>query len=146
MSVAINIVCLGGHLTRDPEIKVVGQHTVANFSLAINRSFKGNDGQKKEEVTFVDCEAWGRTAELVTQYCPKGAAVFVEGRLKLENWQDKDGHKRSRIKVVAESVQFLSSQGREARAGAASPPAPSSDGVTPTASPPPSRGDDEPPF
>ena len=108
MSLNVNTVILAGHLTRDPEVRsLAGEKVVVNFSLAINRRYKGNDGEIKEDSTFVDCEAWGRTAELVGQYLAKGSAAYVEGRLKLDNWQDKDGKNRSRLKVVVENVQFV---------------------------------------
>ncbi len=108
MSFNLNTVVLAGHLTRDPEMRpLAGDKVVANFGLAINRRFKSPDGEIKEESTFIDCEAWGRTAELIGQYLAKGSAAYVEGRLKLDNWQDKEGQKRSRLKVVVENVQFL---------------------------------------
>lgn len=151
MSVAINTVLLGGHLTRDPQVRFLeragGEHqAVGNFGLAINRRFKGSDGQMKEEVTFVDIECWGRTAELAGQYLVKGRAVFVEGRLKLDQWDDKDGQKRQKLKVVADSLQFLDSGNRTGAAGEAASAAP----ATPSAQRPPrpaaAVGDDEPPF
>jgi single-strand DNA-binding protein len=108
MSLNLNTVMLAGHLTRDPQLRSLPQDkTVVSFSLAINRRFKGADGEIKEDSTFVDCEAWGRTAELVGQYLQKGSGCYVEGRLKLDAWEDKEGAKRSRLKVVADSVQFL---------------------------------------
>jgi single-strand DNA-binding protein len=108
MSLNLNTVVLAGHLTRDPEMRpLAGDKVVANFGLAINRRFKSPDGEIKEESTFIDCEAWGRTAELIGQYLAKGSAAYVEGRLKLDNWQDKEGQKKSRLKVVVENVQFL---------------------------------------
>lgn len=149
MAVAINRVLIGGHLTRDPQVRFLSnEQAVANFGIAINRRFKGNDGQMKEEVTFVDIEAWGRTAELVGQFLVKGRAVFIEGRLKLDQWDDKDGQRRQKLKVVADSVQFLDSSGKSA---AASSPAPTDgaagDAPSPTpARPPASVGNDEPPF
>lgn len=104
----VNTVILAGHLTRDPELRPLGgDKVVVNFSLAINRRYKGNDGEIKEESTFVDCEAWGRTAELIGQYLAKGSAAYVEGRLKLDAWQDKEGKNRSRLKVVVDNVQFV---------------------------------------
>jgi single-strand DNA-binding protein len=134
MSLNLNTVFLAGHLTRDPQVKsLANDKTVASFGLAINRRYKTADGEAKEESTFVDCDAWGRTAELVGQYLVKGSPCFVEGRLKLDSWQDKDGAKRNRLKVVVDSVQFLS-RGKakeetaegEAEAVAASPAAPAS--------------------
>lgn len=155
MAVAINRVLLGGNLTRDPQVRFLpSEQAVANFGLAINRRFKGSDGQMKEEVTFIDVEAWGRTAELVGQYLTKGRACFVEGRLKLDSWDDKDGQKRSKLKVVADSVQFLDSGNRgggERGAGDGAPaedaggdaPAPAKPNrPAPAAAP----ADDEPPF
>lgn len=115
MSVAINRVMVAGHLTRDPQVRFLpSEQAVANFGLAVNRKYKGNDGQMKEEVTFIDIEAWGRTAELVGQYLTKGRACFIEGRLKFDSWDDKDGQKKSKLKVVADNVQFLDSGNRGA--------------------------------
>lgn len=108
MSLNVNTVILAGHLTRDPELRPLsGDKVVVHFSLAINRRYKGADGELKEDSTFVDCEAWGRTAELIGQYLAKGSAAYVEGRLKLDAWQDKDGKNRSRLKVVVDNVQFV---------------------------------------
>lgn len=146
MSVAINKVMIGGNLTADPQVRfLANEQAVANFSIAINRKFKASDGQMKEEVTFVTCEAWGRTAELVGQYLVKGRSCFVEGRLKLDLWDDKDGQKRQKMKVVADSVQFLDSGNRGGEHAAPS-------GDTEAPEPPPRRpapaatNDDEPPF
>ncbi len=111
--VSINKVMIAGNLTRAPELRNVGEKSVANFSLALNYKYKGADGQAKEDVTFVDVETWGKTAELVAQYLEKGSACFVEGRLKTETWEDKNGGgKRSKMKVVADNVQFLSGKGK----------------------------------
>lgn len=98
-----------GHLTRDPEIRVTPKGTsICQFGLAINRSFKGEDGQTRDDVTFVDLEAWGKTAETIAKYCTKGKPLFVEGRLKLDRRDDKTtGQKRSKIKVVVENFQFI---------------------------------------
>jgi single-strand DNA-binding protein len=105
----VNKVILIGNLTRDVEVKNLSSGTaVAQIGLAINREWKDKDGEKKEEVTFVDCEAWGKTAEIMAKYLAKGKPVFIEGRLKLDSWE-KDGEKRSKIKVVVESFQFLGS-------------------------------------
>lgn len=152
MALQLNRVLLAGNLTRDPQVRFfANERAVAEFGLAINRKYKGTDGQLKEEVTFVDVEAWGRTAELVGQYLTKGRGCFIEGRLKLDSWEDKkDGQKRSKLKVVADNVQFVDSNrdraGKpasgeaDAEAGADVPARP-----TPAASGPPA-GDDEPPF
>lgn len=109
MSLNLNHVVLAGHLTRDPELKQIGaDKVVASTSLAINRRWKDANGTQHEEATFVEIECWGRTAELIGQYLKKGSPAYVEGRLKLDSWDDKEsGQKRSRMKVVAEMVQFL---------------------------------------
>ena len=108
MSLNINNVILAGHLTRDPEIRfLANENAVANFGIAVNRKFKDKDKNLAEEVTFIDCEAWGRTAELIGQYLTKGRPIYLEGRLKLDTWQDKDGQKRTKIKVVVDNVQFI---------------------------------------
>ena len=107
MSFSYNRVMLAGNLTRDPQVRFfANERAVADFGLAINRKYKTNDGQMKEETTFVDVEAWGRTAELVGQYLTKGRGCFIEGRLKLDSWDDKEsGQKRSKLKIVADSVE-----------------------------------------
>lgn len=110
MSVSVNRVLIAGNLTRDPQVKqLAGDKSVANFGMAINNRFKAADGTVKEDTVFVDVEAWGRTAELVGQYLAKGRACLVEGRLKLDTWE-KDGEKQSKLRVVADSVQFLDSK------------------------------------
>lgn len=107
-----NKVLLMGNLTRDPELRFTASNQpVAQIGLAVNRHYTSSTGEKKEEVTFVDCEAWGRTAELINQYFSKGRPIFIEGRLKLDQWEDQQGQKRSRHKVVIESFQFVDSRG-----------------------------------
>jgi len=109
-----NKVLLMGNLTRDPQLKQTPNNmSVAEIGLACNRKFKGKDGEMREETTFVDCEAWGRTAETMAKYLSKGRPVFVEGRLKLDQWQDKDGNNRSKLRVVIESFQFIDSRGSQ---------------------------------
>lgn len=106
-----NKVILIGNLTRDIELKhIASGSAVANMGLAVNRKFKTKEGKQQEETTFVDCEAWGRTAEVMQQYLAKGQPVFVEGRLKLDTWQDKDGGNRSKLKVVVDSFEFINSK------------------------------------
>lgn len=106
-----NKVLLMGNLTRDIELRHTSANTaVANIGLAVNRRFKGQDGQQRDETTFVDCEAWGRTAEIMSQYLSKGRPVFIEGRLRLDQWQDQQGNNRSRLKVVVENFQFIDSR------------------------------------
>ena len=143
----INRVFLMGNLTRDPEVKLLsGDRATASFGLATNRKWKSADGEAKEEVTFIDCECWGRTAETVGQYLNKGSKCLVEGRLKLDSWDDKEsGQKRSRLKVVAEQVTFLDSPNRSERSEAAT----GRNAVRPPAQEPDHgaiQSDDEPPF
>lgn len=105
----LNEVRLIGNLSRDPELRVTPSgSSVCQFAIAVNREFKDAGGQKREEVAFIDCEAWGKTGELVQQYLSKGSQCLVCGRLRQDSWEDKaDGKKRSRLKVVLENVQFL---------------------------------------
>jgi len=104
-----NKVILMGNLTRDPQLKYLPSQTaVAEFGLACNRKWKGANGEDREEVTFVDCTAWGKTGEVINQYFTKGKAIFIEGRLKLDQWEDKQGGgKRSKLSVVVENFQFV---------------------------------------
>ena len=116
-----NKVLLMGNLTRDVELKqTAGNQSVAEIGLAVNRRFKDRDGNDREETTFVDCEAWGRTAEVMAQYLAKGSPVFIEGRLKLDSWQDQSGNKRSKMRVVVDSFQFIDSKGGGSPGGARS--------------------------
>ncbi len=105
----LNKVLLMGNLTRDPEIKYTPKGTaVAEIGLAVNRVYSTDQGEKREEVTFVDVELWGRQAEIAGEYLKKGRPVFIEGRLKLDTWDDKQtGQKRSKMRVVGENLQFL---------------------------------------
>ena len=102
-------VMLMGNLTRDPEVRYTPKGTaLATIGLAVNRNWTNEAGEKKEEVTFVDVEVWGRQAETIGQYLSKGRPIFVEGRLKLDQWDDKEsGQKRSKLKVVCENFQFI---------------------------------------
>ncbi len=105
----LNKVFLMGNLTRDPELRRLANGTaVADLGLAMNRTFTGKDGEKREEVVFIDVTVWDRQAETCCQYLKKGKAVHVEGYLKMDSWDDKtSGEKRSKIKVQADRVQFL---------------------------------------
>ncbi|MHC4587830.1 MAG: single-stranded DNA-binding protein, partial [Planctomycetota bacterium] len=109
----VNKVILMGNLTRDVELKYTpSDQPVANVGLAVNRRYRTREGEDREETTFVDCEAWGRTAEVMNQYLAKGRPVFVEGRLKLDQWEDREtGKTRSKLKVVIENFQFVDSPG-----------------------------------
>src|SRR5689334_20073425 len=108
-----NKVILIGNLTRDPELRYTPKGTaVAKIGLAINRVWRDETGANKEEVTFVDVDAWGKQAETISQYLKKGRPILVEGRLKLDQWDDKQtNQKRSRLGVVLEAFQFLDSGG-----------------------------------
>ncbi len=106
---SLNKVLLMGNLTRDPELRVTPKGTsICQFSLAINRQFKMESGETREEVTYVDIEAWGKQGETIAKYCTKGRPLYVEGRLRLDQWEDKNTkEKRSRMKVVLDQFQFL---------------------------------------
>ena len=117
----LNKVFLIGNLTRDPELRVTPKGTaICQFGLAVNRQFKDESGALRDETTFVDIEAWGKQGELVAKYLSKGSLAMVEGRLKLDQWEDKtSGQKRSKLKVVLDNVQFLSSRGSGGGGGGA---------------------------
>jgi len=108
-----NKVILMGNLTRDPEVRYTsGGTAIAKLGMAINRTWNNKEGQKQEETTFVDVDAFGRQAEVIGQYLKKGRPVMIEGRLKLDQWDDKQtGAKRSKLGVVLEGFQFLDSRG-----------------------------------
>lgn len=107
-----NRVILIGNLTRDPELRYTPSQTaVSDIGLAVNDRRKGNDGQWIEETTFVDVTLWGRTAEVASEYLSKGSPVLIEGRLKLDTWENKEGEKRSKLHVVCERMQMLGSKG-----------------------------------
>jgi single-strand DNA-binding protein len=105
----LNKVLLLGNLTRDPELRYTPKGTaVADIGLAINRVWNNEQNQRQEETTFVDITLWGRQAELAQQYLVKGRGAFIEGRLQMDTWEDKaSGQKRSKLKVVAENLQFM---------------------------------------
>jgi single-strand DNA-binding protein len=140
----LNRVLLIGNLTRDPEIRYTPKGTaVAEIGIAINRVFSGEDGEKREEVTFVDVTLWSRLAELAEQYLKKGRPVFIEGRLQLDSWDDKQtGQKRSRLRVIAENLQFLGARGEGEPGGAGGAPAPRRSGPAPAPRPNPPRDPD----
>ncbi len=151
----LNKVLLMGNLTRDPEVRYTPKGTaVAELGIAVNRVYSGENGEKREEVTFVDVTVWGRTAENVGEYLKKGRPVFVEGRLQLDSWEDKQsGQKRNKLKVVADNVQFLGSPrgagGGGPEEGEEAPRSRPSDGGRTSAPPkgaPSEPDDDEIPF
>jgi len=107
MAASLNKVMLMGNLTRNPELRyIAGGSAVCEFGIAINRRFTVN-GQERDETTFVDIVVWGRVGESCSRYLAKGSAVFIDGRLQLDQWEDQQGGKRSRLRVVAENVQFI---------------------------------------
>ncbi len=117
MAASLNKVFLMGNLTRDPELRYVPSGTaVANFSVAVNRTYKDSSGEKKEDVSFIRVVVWGKMAEVCGEYLAKGRAVLVEGRLKSRSWEDQDGQKRSALDVVATNVQFIGSRDRRQEA------------------------------
>jgi single-strand DNA-binding protein len=136
-----NKVILAGNLTRDPELRYTPKGTaIAKFGLAINRTWRSETGETKEEVTFVDIDAFGKQAETIGQYLKKGRPVLIEGRLRLDQWDDKQtGQKRSRLGVVLEGFQFLDS-GRADNAG----PAGARAAAAPAAAGAPAVGEAEP--
>ncbi len=151
MAGSVNKVFLMGNLTRDVELKhTPSDQSVASLGIAVNRRYKTRDGEDREETTFVDCEAWGRTAEVMSQYLSKGRPVFLEGRLKLDQWDDREsGKPRSKLKVVIENFQFVDSPGgggrsaKPATAGGGAEAGTRPGGEIPTHAP---VGEDEIPF
>jgi single-strand DNA-binding protein len=156
MAASLNKVLLMGNLTRDPEVKYTPKGTaVGDLAIAINDSYKAQDGTIKETVTYVDIEVWGRQAETCKQYLTKGRPVFVEGQLRLDQWESPQGEKKSRLKVRADRVQFLGgspgggSGGRPAggsgeNARPARPVSAPASGASEDAPPPPADEDDIP--
>jgi len=138
----LNKVMLIGNLTRDPEVRYTPSGSaVSDIRLAVSRKYKTANGQEKEETCFVSVTVWGRQAETAGEYLRKGSPVFVEGRLKLDEWE-KDGQKQSRLGVVAERVQFLSSP-RRGEVGDAPPAGERRAKAAPAEAP--RDGDDAPP-
>lgn len=104
-----NKVVLVGNLVTDPELKEIGENnSVVRFRMAINRRYTTKSGEKKEETTYIDCEMWGARASVISEYLKKSDPVLVEGHLKQESWENKDGEKRSKILVSIEDFEFLS--------------------------------------
>ncbi|MFL6527589.1 MAG: single-stranded DNA-binding protein [Chthoniobacterales bacterium] len=145
---SFNKVILIGNLTRDPEVRYTPKGTaVAEIGLAVNRVYTTDSGEKREEATFVDVTLWGRTAEIAGEYLKKGRPVFIEGRLQLDTWDDKQsGQKRSKLRVVAEGMQLIGGRqggGDADEAGGGRAPSRSAPPPKPAASEP---DDDEIPF
>ena len=104
-----------GNLTRDPELRnTPNGASVCSFSVAVNRVYRDSNGEQKEDVSFIDCSAWGKLGEMISQYAKKGSSVLVSGRLDQRSWDDKTtGQKRSRVEIVAEDFNFLGSGNRD---------------------------------
>jgi single-strand DNA-binding protein len=118
MSSDFNRVILMGRLTRDPELRYTPNgKAVVSFSIATNRRYRGGGEEVQEETTFIDCEGWSKQAETIAQYLTKGQPIFVEGRLKLDQWESPEGSKRSKLKVVVERFQFVGAPREGAPAG-----------------------------
>ena len=130
---SLNKVMLIGNLTRDPQLSYLPSQTaVVEFGLAINRTFRKQDGSQGEETCFVDCQMFGKRAEVINQYVKKGDPLFVEGRLKFDSWQAQDGSKRSKLRVFVENFEFLGkgSSGRQnSGQGSDGPPPPTDEDV-----------------
>ncbi|NBB79714.1 MAG: single-stranded DNA-binding protein [Verrucomicrobia bacterium] len=116
---SFNKVILLGNLTRDPETRVTANDlTICKMGLAVSRSYSTRDGERREETTFVDVDAFGRQAEVITKYLGKGSPIMIEGRLRLDQWETNDGQKRQKLCVVLENFQFVG--GRSDNAGSGS--------------------------
>ena len=107
-----NRVILVGNLTRDPQLSYLPNQTpVCELGLAVNRRWKGQDGQQREDTCFIDCRAYGKPGEIISQYMSKGRPILVEGRLQFDQWEGKDGQRRSKHRVIVENFQFLGGGG-----------------------------------
>lgn len=154
---SFNKVILAGNLTRDPEVRYTPKGTaVTRLGIAVNRSWRTESGEQRDETTFVDVDAFGRQAEVIGQYFRKGRPILIEGRLRLDQWDDKStGQKRSRLLVVLEQFSFLDTRGDSSGAEEASGRPPASRAASPAPArpqtPPPDEGppppdDDDVPF
>ncbi len=121
---SFNKVILVGNLTRDPELRYTPKGTaVTRITLAVNRTWKSETGESKEEVSFVDVDAWARQAEVIAQYMKKGRPFLVEGHLKQDTWEDKNTHqKQSKLKVILESFAFIDSNRPDSGVASSEPP------------------------
>ena len=141
----LNKVLLLGNVTRDPEVRYTPKGSaVCDLGVAVNRAYTTDSGEKREEVTFVDVTLWGRTAEVASEYLKKGRPVFVEGRLQMDTWDDKQtGQKRTRLRVVADNMQLL---GGRPPGGAETPGESRQTSASPKKSAPSEPDEDEIPF
>jgi single-strand DNA-binding protein len=115
----VNKVMLMGNLTRDPQPRQLPSGTnICEFGLATNRVFKTPAGEERQETVFVDCTCFGRTGEVIAEFCRKGRPIFIEGRLHFETWEDGSGNRRSKLTVIVENFQFVGGREAESSAGA----------------------------
>ena len=134
---SFNKVIIAGHLCKDPELRDIGTTQVASMRIAMNESYTNKAGEKVEKAVFVDVDAWDKTASLCAQYLKRGSAALIEGRLQMDEWDDKEtGQKRSRLKVRADRVQFLGGKVHHEEQATQPPAEPSA----------PAKADDEIPF
>ena len=147
---SLNKVFLMGNLTRDPEVRHTPKGTaVGDLAMAINLTYRAQDGTEKEEVCYVDVVVWGRQAETCRDYLSKGAPIFVEGRLQLDQWEGPEGEKKSRLRVRADRVQFLSrggAGGRSPRGEGGAARERGSESSAPSKAPAADPADDDVPF
>jgi len=151
----VNKVILIGNVTRDPEVKFTAKGSaVTDVGLAINRNYTLDSGEKREEVTYIDVELWGRLAEIAGEYAKKGRPLYIEGRLRMDTWEDKaSGQKRSRLKVVGENLQLLGGRPGSGGGSGGSPEGESHEAPSPAPArrpaptrPAPAEADDDIPF
>ena len=129
---SFNKVIMAGNLTRDPELTFLPSQTpVVEFSLATNHKYKGKDGEMKEDVCFVECRCYGRSAENINKYCSKGSSLLIEGRLTLDRWEAQDGSKRSKHRIFVERFQFMGSGRSSEQSGGPRPSAMDDQGEAP---------------
>ncbi len=123
MAASFNRVIIAGNMTRDPEARALPSGMASTrFSLAVNRAYTTKDGEKRDEVTYIDIDSYGKQAEVIAKYCGKGSSILVEGRLKLDQWEDKKtGEKRSRLGVVLENFTFLGGKPQGGDEGGSAP-------------------------
>ena len=152
-----NKIIMVGNLTRDPQLSYLptqSQTAVVELGLAINRRWRGQDGQQRDETCFVDCRAYGKQAETINQYMAKGRPILIEGRLQYDTWEGKDGVRRSKHRVIIERFQFMGgASGQEPRKAPAGPPGPTGptgptdeDNYPPPTEPPDVAGGEDIPF
>jgi single-strand DNA-binding protein len=125
-------VIIVGNITRDPELRTTPSGTqVCGFSVAVNRNYKDNSGEQKENVSFFDCSAWGKSGEIIAQYAKKGSGILVSGRLEQRSWEDKEGQKRSRVEIVVEDFNFVGGANGDGGNGGSSKSSAASSDVAP---------------